>query len=167
MNEFEQKCIEIYEHFGKTNQIEKLREEVEELIEALVNGTHEEQTEEYADVALVLQQLRLAHSIATVEIMTVQDKKVLRTLDRIESGYYEEQAEPYDISASEEIEGIANRLMDEYRDMSPFQRTCAGVGLSMQALVAATSNSITLLAEAEMRSTMLRSVRKELGENNG
>lgn len=82
LNEF------IFEHFGQDNQIEKLREEVEEFIEAVITGDVEHITEEYADIIVVLHQFKEAYDLEDCDIKEKMLEKQLRTVKRIHNGYY-------------------------------------------------------------------------------
>ena len=96
----------ILEHFGVNNQQRKLQEEVFELQEAITThelkktveyeiplteiiGTKEHITEELADIEVILLQIKEFYRIDGNEILKTMKNKIKRTLDRIESGYYE------------------------------------------------------------------------------
>ena len=87
--------LKIVEHFGINNQQRKLNEEVFELQEAITivqqgnNQSNKEITEEMADVMLLIEQFKLYYGIRIVEITNIFWYKVARTLQRIESGYYD------------------------------------------------------------------------------
>ena len=98
--------LKIIEHFGINNQQRKLEEEVFELEEAItinhlketveykiplteIVGTREHIAEEIADVMLLLEQFKVYYGITSEEITNLFWNKVARTLERIESGYYE------------------------------------------------------------------------------
>lgn len=102
----EKKLFEIIEHFGVNNQQRKLQEEVFELQEAITThelkksveyeiplteiiGTKEHIIEELTDIMLLLEQFKLYYEISSEEITKIFWEKVNRTLERIESGYYE------------------------------------------------------------------------------
>lgn len=98
--------LKIIEHFDINNQQRKLQEEVFELNEAITThelkksveyeiplteivGTKEHITEEIADVMVMLEQFKLYYNIENMEIAKIMKNKINRTLERIESGYYE------------------------------------------------------------------------------
>lgn len=102
----EKDLLEIIEHFDINNQQRKLQEEVFELNEAITThelkksveyeiplteivGTKEHITEEIADVMVMLEQFKLYYNIENMEIAKIMKNKINRTLERIESGYYE------------------------------------------------------------------------------
>lgn len=102
--------LKIIEHFGINNQQRKLEEEIFELEEAItinqlketveyeiplteIVGTREHITEELADVMLLLEQFKTYYGITSEEITNLFWNKVARTLQRIESGYYEKQSD--------------------------------------------------------------------------
>lgn len=78
----------IYNHFGEEAQLEKLREEVEELIEAIKEKDLQHITEEIADVYVVIAQIESIYGIDTNEVIEICETKMERTLERIKSGYY-------------------------------------------------------------------------------
>lgn len=85
----DKKLLKIYNHFGRDAQLEKLREEVEEFIEAVKSGNKEHAAEEAGDILTVLfgavngEELDVDTVIGTIGV------KADRTLERMESGYYE------------------------------------------------------------------------------
>lgn len=87
--------LKIIEHFGVNNQQRKLNEEIFELQEAITiyeqgnNQSCDDIKEEITDVMLLLEQFKLHYDITSEEITEMFWKKVNRTLERIESGYYE------------------------------------------------------------------------------
>ena len=87
------KALAILRHFGYENQIEKLKEEMQELLEALKDGDITDIIEESADVSNVLLQFMEYHSIKNPDIYAQYEKakeeKQQRTIKRIEAGYYE------------------------------------------------------------------------------
>ena len=102
--------LKIIEHFGINNQQRKLEEEIFELEEAItinqlkeiveyeiplteIVGTREHIAEEIADVMLLLEQFKVYYGITSEEITNLFWNKVARTLQRIESGYYEKQSD--------------------------------------------------------------------------
>jgi hypothetical protein len=90
MNE---KIKQIYEHFGKENQIEKCREELRELNDELLLYLNYENNrgdvlQEIADVTIMLHQMKMAFRISDVDLNETVHEKVDRTIERIGSGYY-------------------------------------------------------------------------------
>lgn len=98
--------LKIVKHFGINNQQRKLEEEIFELEEAItinqlketveyeiplteIIGTREHIAEEIADVMLLLEQFKTYYGITSEEITNLFWNKVDRTLERIETGYYE------------------------------------------------------------------------------
>ena len=98
--------LKIIEHFGVNNQQRKLQEEVFELNEAITekkyidNGELHEigiskeyywghVCEEIADCYILLEQFRNYYDISDKAIKHSMEIKINRTLERIESGYYE------------------------------------------------------------------------------
>ena len=98
--------LKIIEHFGINNQQRKLEEEIFELEEAItinqlketveyeiplteIVGTREHIAEEIADVMILLEQFKVYYGITSEEITNLFWSKVARTLQRIETGYYE------------------------------------------------------------------------------
>ena len=85
----------IYHTFGRERQIVKLREETQELLDALdgfIQGTDTAKhvAEELADVQLVAEQLMAHKVINRIEVTRTKTRKIRRTLSRIKSGYYKE-----------------------------------------------------------------------------
>lgn len=105
----EDRTLEIIKHFGVKNQLKKLNEEAYEFIEA-VNDYEEQKciavaspveakklpeyrahvVEEMTDVAFLLEQFALLYKIENAEIQDEKYNKLVRTLKRIQTGYYEE-----------------------------------------------------------------------------
>lgn len=102
----EKDLLKIIEHFGINNQQRKLQEEVFELNEAITQKEYpalaknkkpneleifekERITEEIADIEVILLQIKELYHIDGNEILKTMKNKIKRTLDRIESGYYE------------------------------------------------------------------------------
>ena len=96
--------LKIIEHFGIRNQLKKFNEECYELEEAILDYQTEiayfdedamtlsikrHIAEEIADVMLLLEQFKTYYGITSEEITKLFWNKVDRTLQRIESGYYE------------------------------------------------------------------------------
>ena len=100
----EKDLLKIIEHFGIRNQLKKFNEECYELEEAILDYQTEiayfdedamtlsikkHIAEEIADVMILLEQIKLHYGISNEEITKIFWEKVNRTLDRIESRYYE------------------------------------------------------------------------------
>ena len=83
--------LKIINSFGVIPQIEKLKEEVWEVIDAIYNKERKDIAEEIADVKVVLEQLQVFYEIPEEAIEEIKDKKIKRTLERIESRYYEKE----------------------------------------------------------------------------
>ena len=98
--------LKIIEHFGVNNQQRKLQEEIFELQEAITThelkksveyeiplteiiGTKEHIIEEIADICVILRQFMEYYDITQDEISERMINKINRTLERIESWYYE------------------------------------------------------------------------------
>ena len=105
---------QIYEHFGKGNQIDKTIEELEELKVELIESkiyinlaeksSYDENviyaknalekkkaniTQEMADVVIMIHQMQLAFNISDDELSEQMEFKIKRTFDRIKEGYYD------------------------------------------------------------------------------
>jgi NTP pyrophosphatase (non-canonical NTP hydrolase) len=85
---------EIMEHFGVNNQQRKLQEEVFELQEAITKfengvGDIHEIEEEIVDVHILINQLLEYYEVEPMDYLLLTQSKLHRTLERIESGYYE------------------------------------------------------------------------------
>ena len=102
----EKDLLKIIEHFGINNQQRKLEEEIFELQEIILDyefsknnfpkqhgicedAFKEKIIEEIADVMVLLEQFKTYYGITNEEITNLFWSKVARTLERIESGYYE------------------------------------------------------------------------------
>jgi len=78
-------------HFGKEHQMRvKLVEEMEELKYAIDNQTDKQILDELCDVIIMLFQLIIIKEFKTFSIIKGILFKVNRTIDRIKSGWYEE-----------------------------------------------------------------------------
>ena len=87
-------CLKIFEHFGYENQRRKIVEEVNELTDEILlfekgSGDIKDLKGELADVYILLKQIKEYYEITDEELMLVIRAKLNRTLERIESGYYE------------------------------------------------------------------------------
>ena len=85
----DKKLLKIYNHFGRDAQLEKLREEVEEFIEAVKSGNKEHAAEEAGDILTVLVGAVNGEELSTDIVIGTIGVKADRTLERMESGYYE------------------------------------------------------------------------------
>ena len=99
----EKDLLKIIEHFGINNQQRKLQEEVFELQEAIIEYRYDENkiypevekclkehiAEEIADVTVILKEVQYIYKINREDIRKKMKNKINRTLERIESGYYE------------------------------------------------------------------------------
>jgi len=99
----EEKIKQIYEHFGKENQIHKAIEELCELCDELeiaksiiAHGGEAKDftgsiTQEIADVIIMLHQLQIALDISYEELNEQIEYKLNRTIERMGNGYYEQR----------------------------------------------------------------------------
>ena len=105
----EKDLLKIIEHFGVNNQQRKLQEEVFELQEAItkyeefnnriedlaiydIDETElkkEHIAEEIVDVMILLEQFFHHYGLDEKTLLKIEENKIIRTLERIESGYYE------------------------------------------------------------------------------
>ena len=86
--------LKIINHFGVNNQQRKLQEEMFELQEAITKfeagvGDIKDVEEEYVDVVFILRQFMEFYEMNPNNLVTMEIDKRKRTLERIESGYYE------------------------------------------------------------------------------
>lgn len=104
-----EKYKKIMDTFGFRNQMKKLNEEVFEFLEAVDNYEDElafhvgdkvyenmcrdNVVEELSDVLILLFQFIEKYDIETEELDTYIDYKLNRTLDRIETGFYDKKEE--------------------------------------------------------------------------
>lgn len=79
----------IYNHFGREAQIEKLREEIEEFIEAIRSGDKAHAGEEAGDVLTVMAGFIFGEELNYDLVMGTPVFKMPRTLERMKSGYYD------------------------------------------------------------------------------
>ena len=88
----EDKLRKITHYFGFRNQLKKLCEEAIEVMEAGIdidyNSPFIDIMYEIADLTILLEQIRLYAGITKEELDKAIEKKIDRTLERIESGYY-------------------------------------------------------------------------------
>lgn len=85
----------IADHFGYSNQVTKLLEEIGELLQSVAkelnNETYENAMhviEEIADVEILLEQYKYLNAGYDL-VGKIKKQKIQRTLERIKSGYYE------------------------------------------------------------------------------
>lgn len=89
MTDYNKIQLEIIDYFGDENQFEKLREEVEEFIQAVKNKDYNNMVEEFGDVYNVLDQFKLKYELEDDLIVRHRCEKILRTNKRKNEGYYE------------------------------------------------------------------------------
>lgn len=78
------KYQKIIEHYGVNNQLKKLTEEVYELQESILEQHNKEHIlEEYADVEVILEQIKQYFKLDDDKIELIKDYKVARQLYRI------------------------------------------------------------------------------------
>lgn len=104
----EDKFLEIFNHFGYKNQLKKLNEECFEFIESIYDFENilkyelddnknefvkckSHLTEELVDMLLLLAEFTEKYNIDENEINKIFNMKIERTLDRINSGYYDKK----------------------------------------------------------------------------
>ena len=73
----------IADYYGLTNQKHKLREEMNELMEAIQEGEPGHIAEEMADVLIMIEQMRYFFDIGGEEVAACMDYKKIRTLEKI------------------------------------------------------------------------------------
>lgn len=73
----------ILRYYGEHNQIEKTKEELEELIEALDENNFAHIVEEFADVMVMLSQIAIIYAIDTDILEDMMKYKIQRTLLRM------------------------------------------------------------------------------------
>ena len=82
--------LKIIRHYGLRNQLKKLHEEIYELSEAILDERstyyHEHITEEFADVQVLLSQIKEYFDLDDKEIKQFFDYKVERQIKRMENG---------------------------------------------------------------------------------
>lgn len=87
--------LKIIEHFGIENQQRKLQEELFELQQEITifeqgnNQSYQEITEEMVDVIILLKQLFYHYELNDYQMKQIEERKIKRTLERIEGGFYE------------------------------------------------------------------------------
>jgi len=85
--EINKRLISIYDHFGEASQMSKLFEECVELLNAIESGIKKDIISELADVFCVTLQFYLKNK----QIQKAVVEKIIRTEERIETGFYERQ----------------------------------------------------------------------------
>jgi len=82
MNEY----LKIINHYGVNNQLKKLNEEIYELTEAILeNHANTHIVEEFADVLVLLEQIRQKYNIDIENVTNCMKYKVKRQLQRVEN----------------------------------------------------------------------------------
>ena len=82
-NELEVALTVIRHHYGRKVTLEKCKEELQELIQAINKNNFENVHEEVADVYNILSQLKVYYNISDEEIKERQKYKARRQLKRI------------------------------------------------------------------------------------
>ena len=91
----EKELLEIIDHFGIETQQRKLQEELFELQQAITifeqgnNQSCDDIAEELVDVIVLLKQFIYHYNLNKHHLNKIEIHKIKRTLQRIESGYYE------------------------------------------------------------------------------
>ncbi|MGN0693747.1 MAG: hypothetical protein ACI4LK_02410 [Lentihominibacter sp.] len=75
----------IANYYGKENQTVKAMEELAELIQALAKGDIERIKEEFADVQVMLEQIKYLYGLSELDISRVMFRKIVRQMERIEA----------------------------------------------------------------------------------
>lgn len=97
--------LKIFKHFGYTTQLKKLNEETYEFIEAVYDFEHNKNDceedvylikksaimYELADIMVLLKQFMNNYKISEKELNKVIDYKYNRTINRIETNYYDKK----------------------------------------------------------------------------
>lgn len=87
--------LKIFKHFGSVNQRKKLCEEFMELQDELYvnyllqDEDYENLLTEIADVLVLIMQFAYAYGFSKEDIEEEMKIKIIRTLERLENGYYE------------------------------------------------------------------------------
>ena len=84
-----ERVLSIFNHFGEDNQMDKLREELEEFLDTVMAKDKTGMEEELADILLVLFQFSVSNKLNTQVIERHLLDKLDRTEYRIQVGYYE------------------------------------------------------------------------------
>lgn len=82
--------LQIINHYGLTNQLKKLSEEIFELQEAILLDLYDKESydhilEEYADVQVILSQIEEYFELDQNKLVEMQSFKISRTLERIKN----------------------------------------------------------------------------------
>ena len=75
----------IADHYGKEHQLEKCKEELNELIEALGSNCDIHLAEEIADVEIMISQIKYLRNIPDEQVDVIKKYKIQRQLRRIEN----------------------------------------------------------------------------------
>lgn len=81
--------LKILTHFGIKNQLRKFNEESYELIEAIYQNDRKLIIEEMGDVLFLINQFKALYEITDDDLVPIMEFKRNRTLERIETKYYE------------------------------------------------------------------------------
>lgn len=76
----------IADHYGLKHQLEKCKEELNELIEALGSSSDIHLAEEIADVEIMISQIKYLRNIPNEQVDVIKKYKIQRQLQRIENG---------------------------------------------------------------------------------
>ena len=76
----------IRHHYGRKKTLEKCKEELQELIQAIDKNDFENVHEEVADVYNILSHIKAYYNITDDEIKKRQEKKINRQFKRIKQG---------------------------------------------------------------------------------
>lgn len=79
------RILEIIQHYGVKNQVDKCVEELDELIVALKHNDIEAIEEEVADVEVMLEQIKHIFKIDELDLDTWKEYKLNRTLVNIDN----------------------------------------------------------------------------------
>lgn len=93
-NEFDEKLKRITSHFGIETELTKLTEEMGELLNEcykkhFISPEYGEVEDEIADVMVILLQIMLHFDVDIDNVMNTIERKIDRTVKRIEEGWYE------------------------------------------------------------------------------
>lgn len=87
----EDKLLKIFYTWGKEPQLKQLHSEVYELTEAILEDKSKNDIcEEIADCYVLLEQFKLDNNISSEDVMKTFKEKVNRTIERVNSGYYDD-----------------------------------------------------------------------------
>jgi NTP pyrophosphatase (non-canonical NTP hydrolase) len=88
----QEKLTTILNHFGFENKLDKLKEETNELLEAIQEDDRQHTLEEMADVLIVIQQIAIYYGFTEEALGEMYENKINRTIKRIETGFYEKRS---------------------------------------------------------------------------